>query len=294
MGIEAQPKPLTETAPAAPPPASPPSPPTLSPAQQEPTKVDLPAVQVDGVARTAAHVPTRRLITETDDDIPDNAELIEMSPKALKSRLDRFTKKQIKERFGVEDFDAVKTQLDRLADYERKEEEQRLAQLTEVDRLKEQLAQAHQARERAETRAQELHETQVVAAEDRRIKGIADKYIKPKGFKIAISELASFLNGCSEDDLRSPDELIDNWFQKFVKEDWPEFSKDYGAQAPVAPQAPAPPPRAIPLSNGAHVERPSTQHPSGQVLQKTAAPGKSNSMSETEVREYKRQNGLHW
>src|SRR5580700_2962800 len=49
-----------------------------------------------------------------EDDIPDDADLLELPRRALDSRLARHTKSQLQQRFGTSDFDEIKGKLDRL------------------------------------------------------------------------------------------------------------------------------------------------------------------------------------
>jgi hypothetical protein len=236
------------------------------------------------------------LLSDTDDEIPNDAELLEMSPRALKSRLDRFTKKQLKERFGVEDFDTIRTQLDELELYKREREEKRLAEMTELDRLKEQLAQAQEATRRSEAKALAMQEARVVEHEDRRVMAIAAKYLDEDYIDTELPRLARYIQGCSEEELRDADGTIEAWFRRRV-EDKPKLGKDYSNGAPPPAQVQSqvgPPPKQVPHSNGVTVERPGQAQPSGSNQARTAAPGRPNTMTEAELREYKRQHNLHW
>lgn len=298
MGTEAQPVVSDTTAaatanaaPAATPPAEAPKANGVPAQAAAPSPSPVPA-SVAPVER----VPTRKLISDTDDEIPDNAELLEMSPRNLKGRMERYSKKQLKERFGVDDFDQIKAQLAELDAYKKNEEDKRLAQLTETDRLKEQLLQSEAAREKAETRARDLQESRIIESEDRRVMNIAAKYLDPDYIDTEIPRLAKFLYSCTEDELRNADDVIDAWFKHRVEEK-PKLGKDYGgpAAAVAGTTAATPPvPVKVAVNNGVNAEKPANGQQSGLAFQKTAAPGKANSMTESEVKEYKRQHGLHW
>jgi hypothetical protein len=261
---------------AAAPPPSPPAPPAVS--------TSAPAEQ----PKPTSHVPTRRLIGE-DDEIPDDAELLEMPKKALKSRLARHTKTELKSRFGTDDFDEIKTRLDKLADFEKKQEEQRLAQLTETDRLKEQLTAAERRFQDAEKRAERAQLQRVLDTEDRRAAKILSRYIDDDDIEDVIPRLARHINGLSDDECVNPDAVIDAWAKDFVEKK-PKFAKN----KPEEKREAKPPPERVPLTNGP----PAGGKPSGSLVpnlgEKTAAPGKPNSMTQAEWLAYKRQNNLNF
>ncbi len=259
------------------PPAAAPLPP---PVQQQATPIE--------------RVPTRKLIGD-EDDIPKDVDLLEMSSKALKNRLERFSRAQLRERFGVDNFDEIKARLDRAAQLEQQAEEKRLAELSEADRYREMYSRAEAARVAAEQQLTQYQESRMIEDQDRRVISIAANHVKPKHFNYVTTELARHLQTLEEEELRDPDAYIEGWFQKWTQEN-PEFGKDFGATPPAPVQAvPAPlPQRAVPVTNTPTLTRPSTTQPAGAQLQKTAAPGRPNSMNENEWREYKKVNNLRW
>lgn len=262
------------------------------PGQAKPDAVPTPAL-VAPTAKPATPAPEagpkRARLADEGDDIPADAELLEMSQKALKSRLDRHSKKSLRDRFGTDDPDAIQAKLDKLDAMEKAEESKRLAEMTENDRLKEQLATEQKARAAAEQRYSDMRERQVLEQEDRRVLGIAEKFIKPKFIKRWIPDLAAHIAGLDEEDLRNPEQVIESWCRAQAEEN-PEISV---ASPPPAPPAPPVPPPRVPITTGPEATKP-TVTPSGAALSKTAAPNQPNSMSDSEWKKYKRDNGISY
>jgi hypothetical protein len=226
----------------------------------------------DGAAKTG---PARHTVKDDEEEIPETAELLELSAKALNSRLARHTKKQLRENFGTDDIVEIKAKISRLQELEDKEEERRRADLSEKEKLEEDLKKERGRAETAERKHQEAIEQRMVDQEDSRIKDIAGEYIKAKHYKHVSRDLAEFLLGeYSEKELANvKDTTIRKWFKDYLEEN-PEFAKADAAAAPVA---------KVPLDNGANVKRPDSAPTSGQASSKTARPGQPNSYTKQEL-----------
>lgn len=247
-----------------------------------PVAPQAPAVQ-QPVATPAERIPTRKLIGGDDDDIPDNADLIEMSPKSLKSRLERSNKKQLRDRFGTDDMESIKAKLDKFAEYEAKQEEQRLAQLSEGERMKEELNVEKTARLAAETRVKELQESRILESEDRRVMNIAAKYLDPDYIDTNIPVLARHLDGLSEEDLKNPEKAIEDFFKDLVTKK-PKLAKEYEAEKKAVEEQKSAAPVKMPLNNGPNVAKPPNTASSGNAGTKNV-----KEMSASEYRQYKQQ-----
>src|SRR5260370_36360512 len=72
------------------------------------TKVSPPAKAKEEIAKPEKEDPgpKAKQIGE-EDDIPEDADLLQLSKKALNARLLRHTKKELRERFGTDDLDDV-------------------------------------------------------------------------------------------------------------------------------------------------------------------------------------------
>lgn len=237
------------------------------PAAKEPAKAKAVAEQPEAKAG-----PTRHALKD-DEDIPDTADLLELSAKALNGRLARHTKKQLRDHFGTDDITEIKAKIDRLQELESKEEERRRADLSEKEKLSEDLKKSNARADAAERRHQDAVEQRMVDQEDSRIKDIAAEFVKMKHYKHVSRDLAEHLH--SEKALAGlKDVAIRKWFADYLEEN-PEFAKAEAAAA--APTA------KVMLDNGATPKRPDAAAISGQAGAKTAKPGQPNSMTKKEI-----------
>lgn len=242
-------------------------------AKAEPAKAKA---AVEQEPAKAAPAQARRALKD-DEDVPDTADLLELSAKALNGRLARHTKKQLRDQFGTDDFGEIKAKLDRLSELESKEEERRRADLSEKEKLAEDLRLANDRAESADRKYQDAVEQRMVDQEDSRIKDIAGEFVKMKHYKHVSRDLAEhLLSEYSEKALaKVTDAQIRKWFASYL-EDNPEFAK---AEAAAAAAAPA---KAM-MNNGADPKRPDAAATSGQAGVKTAKPGQPNSMTKKEI-----------
>jgi hypothetical protein len=248
-------------------------------------------------ARLAERIPTRKLVADADEDLPTDADLIEMSPGLLKKRLERFTRKQMRDRFGTEDMDSVKRDLDELTTLRAEREERRMASLTETEQLREQVSQMQLRAEQAEARAEQIHTERVVAEQDQSVTAIMRQHLNPRYLKHETRNLAEYISGLSDAELADPELVIEAWCKQAISEDPALGLQQAAPEPPVAISQPAyaRPPVAVPMSNGANVQRPAAASPGGvQGPSGTYAPGQPNSASDREWRELKRANNWNF
>jgi hypothetical protein len=237
----------------------------------------------------AEHIPTRKLIGE-DDELPEGADEFVVKSSAFKRRIDRAHKKQLKEEFGTDDPTEIKTKLQELESFKAKQEEQRLAQLSETDRMREELDRYKQEAERYKLEASTVKETYEVREQDREIVGNAEKFFQPKYMNFVTFELSQHLQSVSEAALGDdPMKYINGWMKDFAEKN-PAMAQQAPQPAPAAePQVVVQ--KVVALNNGAQVTPPDrTQH----LENKTATPNQPNSMSDSEWRDYKRKNGWNF
>jgi hypothetical protein len=247
-------------------------------------------------AQTIAEQQARHRLSADTDDIPNEADILELTPAALKKRLDRANRSHLMKAFGtdsVEDIMKWKQQAESAA---AREEEQRLAQMTEAERYKVQWEKEQMAAQHWRTQYETLQESYVVRDQDRQITTIASQYVHPKLQNALMSEFAQHVQGLDENEIGDPQEYADGWFRSYVEQN-PEFGVPRaGVPAPaVMPQqVPQPPPtvRQVPFTNGVQHGRPAPAPQNTQV--KTLAPGQANSMTDDEVRAWKRANGFNF
>jgi len=233
----------------------------------------------------AASIKTR---LEAGDEIPEGAELLELSPRALTARLDRYTKKQLREKFGTEDFDDIKGKLDRLAKFEADEETRKRAEMTELEKHKADTARLRSERDEAKRSYKAMQEQHIVEKEDARISKIAGKYIDADYVEDTLPKLARHLQeNFTEAQLEKlKDSDIEKFFEDLAKAK-PKLSKDYDT-AKAAEKAPA----KAPLTNGA--KAPEKSPSTGVEEQKSFKPGGQNSMSPQDARAAARRLGYSW
>ncbi len=261
--------PVTQVTPPAPPPAQAPpiqaAPPAPPPAPQGPQAHQL----------------------GDDGDIPENAELLSLSKKALNTRLERHTNKQLRERFGTDNPDEIKTKLDKLATFEKQQEEQRLAALTSEQRLQEQVNKERERGDRYKQRYQQTVEQQVFTREQTRIESIATRLVDPQFLQYEFQNLARYLQATySEEELKQlPDQKIEEWFSNRIKE-VPKLARDFST--------PPPAPRTAPLNNGprSNDRPPPPQGP--QNGRTNYSPSGPNAMSRDEARAKARSEGYDY
>ena len=223
-----------------------------------------------------------------DGDIPDNADLIQMPKSALAKRLERHTRKELKERFGTDNPEEIKAQLEELKTFKAQQEEQRLAGLSEAERLKEQLAQERARGDRYKQKHQQTVDQHVYSRENGRIEGIADQHIDPQFKEYALQNLARHLTSTySERELKDlPDEKIQEWFRGEVSRN-PKLARDFTGAPPP------PPPRQVPLNNGiGDPARPNP--PPGQAGEVTFSPSAPNALTREQARAEARRLGYDY
>jgi len=267
-------------------------------------------------------VPQARRLSADDDAIPDDADTFEISKAALKKRLERATRSQLKAAFGTDNVEEILQWKTQNEQFRQQEEQARLAQMSESERWK-----ALHVKEAAQAthwkgEYEKLVESHAVREQDRQMTSIAQKYVHPKLMNAIMLEFASHLQGADEKEIGEPQAYADHWFKSYIEAN-PEFGAPQAAPPafapPTAPQmissvnpngttppgAPmgarpgmptpfAPPPRQVPISNGAAGGRPQNAVPTGSLAQKTMTPGLPNSMTPDEVMRYKREHGYTW
>lgn len=251
-----------------------------------------PAIAAAGTTPTES----RAVKLKDDEEIPENADLIELSTKALKSRLARHTKRELRERFGTDDIDSIKTKLSRLDELEAKEEENRRAALDEKTRLEEDKARAEARAEAAETRLKEEKETRIAGKAENRIVTVAKKVMDPDYIDQHLDQFAAHLKKhFTEKQLRKlKDADIEKWFADQVTKK-PKFGADYEDKVKAAASSASPPPlKKTPITNGVKDnEKPSTKSATG-AGEKKMKPGQSDSMNSAEARAKAAQDGYRW
>jgi hypothetical protein len=228
-----------------------------------------------------------------DDDIPDDADLLELTPRALKSRLTRHSKKELKERFGTDDPAEITAKLKRLEVLEKEEEERKAANLTEKERLEKERDVQKARADAAELKARTVHEERVFEKQENRLTRLAEKYLDPDYVDLELPKLAKWLKAnFSKEQLKTlKDKDIEPFFAERIEKK-PKLSKDYAASSDKTTKDEK---VKKPLNNGADPsERPDPSKSGGAGGPKNYAPGKQDSMSRAEAKAQAAKEGYNW
>jgi len=217
------------------------------PAPKVETRTETPAAAKPGDGAHEAR--------DLDDDAePDEKELYKLSGTALKKRLGRYSKSQLKEHFGTANVDEVKAKLKKLDALEAKAEEERKAKLTEDEKTREELAKERSRAEAAEARAQDLEDRHVVTTQERRISTLAEKHIDGDLVDDAMERFAKYVMRelSPKEAAKLDDEKIAKWFEELASSK-PKFARAVAA----APTREAEKERTkTPLNNGHDGKKP--------------------------------------
>lgn len=218
-----------------------------------------------------------------DDEIPEDSELLSMSKAALTKRLDRHTKKELRARFGTDDYSKIEADLKELEGFRAKKEEDRKASLTREQKLQEEKEAEKKRADELEKELERERNQQSFAEYDATAKEVFADKIAPKHMKRAFRELKEHI--LSLDDAEEPKDAkkAKKLFEKWTK-DWLEENPEFAKAAPEEP-------KKIPLTTGTN---PNARRERGDadLAHKTAKPGQVNSMSKAEYAAFKRERGL--
>lgn len=264
----------------------PPSPPKPAEAPK-PKPVPTPA------AASSATGASKEASSETEEAEGDK--MLSLKQSAFKERIDRATSATLKKLFGTDDQAALIKLSEEHKAAKEIQEKQRREQLTREQQLEEDVKK-HKAEARAsKKRVEELEQQAAVEQEARHVQGLIQKHgVAPKFTKAAFRDFEEFLESFEGDDIE--DAEIVEWIGNYLKE-FPEHASsapENGGALPPNPNTGAPPPqrRRVAAANGHNVEQLHKPLPSGNASTKTAAPGRPNSMTQEEYREYKRSRGI--
>jgi hypothetical protein len=203
--------------------------PAAQPAKQEPAK---PAAKAEG-AQPASE--PKRVRLKGDDEVPDDADLIEMSPRAFSARLGRMTSKQLKELFGTDDVDQIKKDREELQTRRQKDEADRQAQLSKEQKAEEARLKAERERDEAQNALRQERETRDYEKQDGRMVKLAGKYLDEDHIDVELTRFAKHLT--TEFSRKELEKLTDKqvyaeaekFFAERVKAK-PKIGKDWEAQ----------------------------------------------------------------
>lgn len=229
--------------------------------------------------------PTTAKRIGADEDLPEDADLLELSPRALASRIARATKKELKERFGTDDPDEIKAKLARADELEAKEEERKLAEMTEKERLEAELAKERERASAAETKYAKAEEARVVETTTKKVIDIALKFVDADYAEDALAALKRDMRA-NWDDSELENETkaykkMETFFKEYIEKK-PKMAKDFQVTQEV---------KATPLNSGIGNARPQGA-PQNLMGSKSGGEKDVKNMSKQEYIQWKRQRGI--
>lgn len=204
---------------------------------------------------------------------------ITLSTAQFRERLERSNAKFLRDNFGTDNVQELVSQFEEAKKLRAAEDQRRREQMTETQRLNEDLARERARATAAEQSVKALREGQEVERERRRVAGLASKYIDAAYTDVALIKWAKEVQALPKKQLaRMTDGDLEKWFRDYAKAH-PQLAKAR-AQAPTTRTAPTGPTNGPGPGGG---QRPAASRPVSPTA-KTAKPNQPNSMSKAEIR----------
>lgn len=237
---------------------------------KEPAKADAPK------DKDAPKAP-RKL--KEDEELDDEEEIVQLSSRALQSRLLRASRKEkqaMLEALGVKDEDELKAKLAKLAKHDADAEERKRKDMSEKERMEADLKKARTEAEQATFRMRVVVEERAVDQVNDRISKIVLKHVDDEYVEDVIPKLAKKVSDYIEEHKKDPsDAKIEKMTQEVVATK-PRYAREV----------------KVPLTNGGRVDAPVAAKE--DLTAKTFATGKPNSMSRAEAAAEARKLGYSW
>lgn len=225
--------------------------------------------------------------------------------------------KALRELYGTDDLDEIerikekrRIEAEELQNLKTKEEQTKRDQMTEVQRLTDDVQRLTTENDQLKAKIKTLEVERVTNQQDAKIRSLAIKHIKPSKLKYAIIDFGEYIRSLTKADAAKMDELrTENWFKKFAREN-PDMSLETAAPAPAKPEAKpeSEPEKEAKPGTPPAVQRPTrvvpagkpkpaapvapTQQPPDPLAGKTPRPGMPNSMNKQELSLHMKRQGL--
>lgn len=237
--------------------------------------------------------PKRATLGADDDELPEGAELLELSPTALTKRLNRHSKAQLRKAFGTDDADEIKKKLEKLAELEASEEKRKQAEMSEVERERDLRTKAEQRAQEAEQAAKRERGQRIVERYDGKLQRTAERLLDEDHVGAELDRFARHLRDSFDEKAlrRMTPEQTSEELKKFLGERIkakPKIAKDYEERRREEIRAELKKEekegrKTQTVTNGAKLDKKDGEG-GGSGEKKTFAPGKSNSMTDAEAR----------
>jgi hypothetical protein len=271
-------------------------PPVQTPAAVPPVPPPVVAAPpaLPAIPSSASRAP--RTLGESDEPAP--GEEVVLSTSALSKRMDRYSKKQLKDLFGTDDPAAIQASLAKVTAYEAEQETARKAALTETQRLTEERNVALERASAAEARAEEIEYNRQADAVDGEIRTVALEFVKPKFWNMVRGDLAEHISATyTEAQLeqledKAREKIVRDWLGRYVTDN-PEVKAGTAPAPATLPTAPLTNGVANPGGRGPEA-RPTPNSGANNLAGKTLKPGQPNSMTAAELAQWKRSTGNNY
>jgi hypothetical protein len=229
----------TNSNPAAQPPTSAAQPPAATPPAEPQTLAQPPAgAPADG--------PKKVRLGGDSDEIPEDGELFELSPKALSARLARHSRKELKSLFGTDNVDEIKKEMEELKTLRDEREKARQEKLSADERAKEEIAKLRAEKDAAEARSERVQMRAAYKEGKSIVTGVLSTLVDPEFHDALTPKIQRYI-------LKNPEEFKTIRSGKTALR---SFIKDYLADHPKRALGHQSEPERRPLSNGARAEPP--------------------------------------
>lgn len=271
------------------------------------------APKTEPVVAGAGTTPVKPAVTEVktpkrvaagdQGDIPEDADLVELSPAALKSRLNRHTKSELKKRFGSDDVETIKKDLEELQLLRKEKEDKRTADLSEIEREKEARVKAERERDTAVLKVRSERQSRDFEKYENRLERVGEALLDEDYVDREITRFAKHLTATFDK------KELDKWDAKRTAEEFktfldgrlkekPKMAKNYDdtrrkeIEEELKAEARGERKRQK-VTNGAVVDK-TPDAGNGGGDSKTMKPGKQNTMSGPELRAHLKKQGINY
>lgn len=224
-------------------------------------------------------------VNEDDDDEAEHADehgIVKLPISSFTRRIDRATKKTLRELFGTDNRADILTMKKELDTHRTEKEEERRKSLAEIERIKEDMTKERAAREAAETHALEIENEYLADRQDIAFQEVASEYIQERYYKHAALELRDYLLERHEH----------NGYKNVTNKEIAAFFAKYAEENAEVATAPAEPQQRRAVTNGSTSPRPAPS--ANPATTKDPRPGRPNSMSSAEFQAYLRSRGISY
>lgn len=239
-----------------------------------------PAIQPAPVAPTQVPTPVS---PPTPPPAPAGRPKLQLSNDDLNERLRRAKSSALKELFGTDDVAKLRQLKTRAEELERTAEEQKRAQMSEIERMKYDLDRQKQFNAQLQDKLRRVSEREVVREQQKEVERIATRHVNPLYVEEAALAFARDIAAKNPREVaRMTEKDIAKWFQKYVERK-PAFA--------ASPNA-----RKVKTLAGARTPAPRPHQPANAQTNggKSFKPGQANSMSREEARQEAGKLGYHW